>query len=92
MASTLPRAGFKLIVRDADPTKEVNFVRDNPGAVVAKKTSDAFQDAEVIITMLPQGKVVRDVLLGEDGIASALKPGMTLKYKPLHSVIRLTRS
>jgi 3-hydroxyisobutyrate dehydrogenase-like beta-hydroxyacid dehydrogenase len=33
----------------------------------------------VLITMFPNGKVVRDVLLGENGIARNLKAGMYLR-------------
>ena len=33
------------------------------------------RDVEVIVTMLPQGKIVREALLGENGIASGLKKG-----------------
>lgn len=40
---------------------------------MAEPGSDGFGDVEVIVTMLPQRKVVRDVLLGENGIARGLK-------------------
>jgi 3-hydroxyisobutyrate dehydrogenase len=32
-------------------------------------------EVEVLITMLPNGQVVREALLGHDGIASGLRPG-----------------
>ena len=73
MASNLPRAGFKLIVRDADPEREKDFASKNKNTTVAEPGPDGFGDVEVIVTMLPQGKVVRDVLLGENGIAKGLK-------------------
>lgn len=76
MASNLPRAGFKLLVRDADPQREQDFAKANKNTTVAEQGADAFGDAEVIVTMLPQGKVVREVLLGENGIAAALKKGV----------------
>ena len=36
---------------------------------------EAFKDCEVLVTMLPQGKIVREVLLGKANIASGLQPG-----------------
>ena len=75
MASNLPRAGFKLIVRDADPERAKDFASKNKNTIVAGPGPDGFRDVEVIVTMLPQGKVVRDVLLGENGIAKGLKKG-----------------
>ena len=74
LASNLPRAGFNLIVRDADPEREQEFARNNPKAIVAED-AEAFKDAEVVITMLPQGKVVREALFGENGIAPFLQSG-----------------
>ena len=77
MASNLPRSGFNLVVRDADPEREKEFAAANKNTVVAKEGPNAFADAVVIITTLPQGKVVREVVLGKNGIASGLKPGNT---------------
>jgi len=76
MASNLPRTGFQLIVRDADPAREQKFAQENENTSVAKDGVDGFKDCDVIITMLPQGKVVREVILGENGIAKGLKSGM----------------
>lgn len=78
MAANIPRAGFKLIVRDADPAREESFAKDNSNTTVAEKGEFGFKDCDVVVTMLPQGKVVRDVILGENGIAKGLKPGETL--------------
>lgn len=77
MASNLPRAGFHLIVRDADPMREKEFAQANPNTAVAQGGVDAFKECDVVVTMLPQGKVVREVVLGENGIAKGLKPGKT---------------
>lgn len=40
MAANLPRAGFHVIVRDADPSPEEKFVKEFPGSEVAAKGSD----------------------------------------------------
>lgn len=75
MASNLPRAGFKLLVRDADPEREKSFAGANSNTTVAAAGPAGFKDVDVLVTMLPQGKVVREVVLGSDGIAAHLKKG-----------------
>ena len=44
---------------------------------IAPKGPTGFQGADVIITMLSQGKVVREVVLRENGIATGLRPGQS---------------
>jgi len=75
MASNLPRAGFRLIVRDADEERQQKFAQEHKNTSVAAPGPEGFRDADVIVTMLPQGKVVREVILGENGIAAGLRPG-----------------
>lgn len=75
MASNLPKAGYQLIVHDADESKAQKAASEWPNTTASKGEPAAFADCEVIITMLPQGKIVREVLLGSKGIASVLKPG-----------------
>ena len=75
MASNIPKSGYKLVVHDVDSTKVEKAAKEWPNTTASHGKPEAFKDCEVIITMLPQGKVVRDVLLGEANIASGLKPG-----------------
>jgi len=72
MAANLARAGYGLVVRDADRDVETRFARE-VGAVAGRDAS-AFAGAGVVITMLPDGRVVQDAVLG-DGIADALPSG-----------------
>ncbi len=73
MAANLHAAGFPLIVRDADPDREAAFSGGHPGAVAADRP-DAFAAADIVVTMLPDGAVVADVLLNW-GIGEVLRPG-----------------
>ncbi|KAH7132302.1 2-hydroxy-3-oxopropionate reductase [Dendryphion nanum] len=75
MAACLAKKGYRLIVRDADPARGISFVEDYPKCRVATLDADSFNGCDTVMTMLPNGKVVRDVLLGDHGIASHLKPG-----------------
>lgn len=80
MASCLAKKGYPLIVYDADPSPAERFVNEFSQCKVANDAgsavrSDAFRDCGILITMLPNGSVVKDVLLGEKGIAAGLKPG-----------------
>jgi 3-hydroxyisobutyrate dehydrogenase len=74
MAANLVAAGYDLIVRDADPEREGRFAAAH-GARGCHGDLDALAEADTVITMLPDGRVVRDALLGVDGIASRLRPG-----------------
>ena len=75
MAANLPRAGFDVVVMDADPTRAQKFVKENANSEIAEDGQHAFKDVDVLITMLPNGKIVRDALLGAQGYAKGLKPG-----------------
>lgn len=75
MASNLPKAGYNLVVHDVDDAKVQRAANEWKNTKASNGDPQAFADCEVVITMLPQGKIVREVLLGKNGLASALKPG-----------------
>ncbi|KAK5166717.1 uncharacterized protein LTR77_008261 [Saxophila tyrrhenica] len=91
LASTLARAGYQLVVRDADPSRAEQFSKEHSDAAQATKPDDAsaFKDVDVLVTMLPNGSIVRDVLLGSSGVASAMKSGSviidTSSSSPFHT-------
>jgi 3-hydroxyisobutyrate dehydrogenase-like beta-hydroxyacid dehydrogenase len=74
MAANLLAAGYDVIVRDADPERERRFAAEH-GARGCDGDPTALAEADILITMLPNGQVVREALLGDDGIASGLRPG-----------------
>jgi 3-hydroxyisobutyrate dehydrogenase len=73
MAANLHAAGFPLVVRDADAARQARFAAEHPG-VLAAGAADAFAGADLVVTMLPNGAIVGDALLGW-GIAAVLAPG-----------------
>lgn len=74
MAANLRAAGYRLIVRDADLARERRWVAEYGGSGCDGDPA-ALAGVEILVTMLPNGQVVRDALLGSDRIASHLKPG-----------------
>jgi 3-hydroxyisobutyrate dehydrogenase-like beta-hydroxyacid dehydrogenase len=74
MASLLARSGHALVVHDLDPEREHRFAEENgcrPAGGIA-----GLAGAGMVITMLPNGHVVREVMLETDGgLADRLAPG-----------------
>ena len=65
MAARLLEAGFVLTVLDADEKAQQAFV-DQYGGSPASSLSTLASKSDAVITMLPDGKVVRRVVLGEE--------------------------
>lgn len=60
MARNVAKAGFSLTVRDTDAERQRRFA-DEHGCRAADEPA-AFREADVIITMLPTGRTVREVM------------------------------
>lgn len=73
MASNMCRKGFRLVVNDInkDAVKELELLQAKGAATVA----EVARQSEVIITMLPDGPVVREVVGGPDGIIANAPEG-----------------
>ncbi|WP_153722796.1 2-hydroxy-3-oxopropionate reductase [Sporosarcina cascadiensis] len=65
-------AGFE--VKAFDLNEEARKAAKNAGAVEAVSPKEAAEGSDVVITMLPNAAIVRDVLFGQNGIAGVLKP------------------
>jgi 3-hydroxyisobutyrate dehydrogenase len=78
MAGHLAAAGYELTVYDLDPAvaKRVKGSFDN--VFVASTAAEVAANAEVVITMLPDGNSVRDVTFGADGLAAGFRAGSLL--------------
>jgi 3-hydroxyisobutyrate dehydrogenase len=72
MAGNLARAGYPLVVRDADAERQRRFAAEH-GAVAAE-SPEAFAAVQLVLTSLPDDRVVAQALLDE-GIAAALPRG-----------------
>lgn len=79
MASHLHRAGHRLALLDQDRTRaETLATRLGERACVAPTARELATLADVVITMLPDGSVVRQVVEGEHGLAAGLREGALL--------------
>ena len=76
MARNLLKAGHQLVAFDVAGAALDAAVA--AGAEAADSAAAAAPGAEVVITMLPEGRHVREVYLGDDGIIAHAKPGCLL--------------
>ncbi len=76
MAANLVKAGHQVTVLDSNTTLAAQ-VAPEIGATACARVSD-LPPVDFIVTMLPDGKVVRSVALGEGGIAAVATPGTIL--------------
>src|SRR5215831_1646381 len=77
MARRLVQAGYELVVSDALPAAVERLAASSPSECAASLQSLG-ERCRVIITMLPDGSVVRQVLLGPGGVAPHLVPGSVI--------------
>lgn len=73
MAANLARAGHEMFVHDLDPARAQRFAAEFNAHAAAELADLA--PAGIVVTMLPNGHVVRDVYLGPGGLAAALRSG-----------------
>lgn len=76
MALNLVKAGYKVTVFDLVP--EACQLLADAGAAVAETTAAAIEGAEYVVSMLPAGKHVAGVYLGEDGLLAKLGSHVTI--------------
>jgi len=76
MARNIIVAGYSLFVNDVNETAVQELV--NEGAKRVQSPRELAQEVDVVITMLPNGAIVEQVLLGEKGIFAGAKPGFAI--------------
>jgi len=78
MAGHLLAAGHPLAAYDLSEDATRRFAEAQPDAVIAPTLPQLAAQADIVITMLPNGREVERVALGADGFASGLAPGSLL--------------
>lgn len=76
MAANLAKGGYRVIAFDLDATRADAFAKDHQ-ARATPDLAELGKNADAIVTMLPTGREVRDVLFQAQGgaLAANLKPG-----------------
>ncbi|WP_024548010.1 sulfolactaldehyde 3-reductase [Siccibacter turicensis] len=83
MAGNLLRRGHQLQVFDLNPQAVQSLVEQ--GATAAASPSQAARGAAFVITMLPNGDLVREVLFGDQGVCEGLSTtALTIDMSTIH--------
>jgi len=76
MARRLVQAGYRLLVADSNDTALQSFVAAHSAMASAPRTlGELARSVDAVITMLPDGTIVRQVVLGPGGLAAGLSGG-----------------
>jgi 3-hydroxyisobutyrate dehydrogenase len=76
MAARLAEAGFKLRLYDLSQKAVSDFIGAHPSALATASPKAAAQGADAVVTMLPDGKVVRQALIeGRDAAREGMAAG-----------------
>ncbi len=78
MAGHLAAAGYELTVYDLDAAAARRVKGSFDNVVIASTAAAVAANAEVVVTMLPDGNAVRDVTFGADGLADGFRAGSLL--------------
>lgn len=78
MATHLAHAGYPLSLYDIDTATAQQLAATLPLARNASTPADVAAHSDIIITMLPNGQVVQQVVQGEQGLLAGLRPGSLL--------------
>jgi 2-hydroxy-3-oxopropionate reductase len=78
MARNLAKAGFELVVHNRSRGAVDELVAESPAFIAANSPREVAKQTKTVITMLPDSPDVRDVVLGENGLAAAMGAGHLL--------------
>lgn len=76
MAQNLLKAGHQVTVYDL--SKDAMAAVKAAGAETAAQATDAVKDADVVISMLPNGAIVKSLYTGKDGLIEHVKDGVLI--------------
>jgi 3-hydroxyisobutyrate dehydrogenase len=78
MAANLARAGYTLTVYDADPAALERATAAIPGVATARTPGEVARASTIVVTMLPSGRFVQEVALGDEGLIPGFAKGSVL--------------
>lgn len=77
MVACLAKAGWQVRVYDVDQAALAR-IEGQAGVALADSPRSLAEGADLVVTMLPDGNIVRDAVLGQGGLAEAMAPGAVL--------------
>jgi 3-hydroxyisobutyrate dehydrogenase len=75
MAGHLAKAGYALTAHDLHRPKADALAAEHPCIEIAETPRAVGERSDIVITMLPSGAYVRDVVLGSSGVITGLRSG-----------------
>lgn len=78
MASNLAQAGYSLTVYDVNPAALERAAQTIDKVSLAQSPAEVARASEIVVTMLPSGKYVQEVALGENGLINGFHEGSLL--------------
>lgn len=78
MAGHLVRAGYSVALYDINRSAAEEVAAGNAKAQVKSTPREVAEFSDIVVTMLPSGKYVREVVLGENGLLHGFKAGSLL--------------
>jgi 3-hydroxyisobutyrate dehydrogenase len=78
MAANLSGAGYSLTLYDKDPAAMERAAAAVPGAKMASSPTEVARASTMVVTMLPSGRYVQEVALGDDGLIHGFAEGALL--------------
>lgn len=75
MARNLLKGGFELVVHNRSRAPVDELVAESASVTAAGSPREVAEQADIVITMLPDSPDVRAVVFGDDGLLAAMRPG-----------------
>jgi 3-hydroxyisobutyrate dehydrogenase len=78
MASHLSKAGHRMALYDVRAGHAAALAARLDGASAAGSAAEVARASDIVITMVPNGEVVRDIVIGDEGLLAGFQPGALL--------------
>jgi 3-hydroxyisobutyrate dehydrogenase-like beta-hydroxyacid dehydrogenase len=78
MASHISKAGYSLTLHDINRANAELVAAEHERVVVVDTPAEIAEASDIVITMLPSGKYVHEVTIGDRGLIKGFRPGALL--------------
>jgi 3-hydroxyisobutyrate dehydrogenase len=78
MAMHLAKAGYKLVIYDIQRQAAEKVAAEAPDIMLADTPAGLAAQSEIVVTMVPNGRIVREITLGAAGLIEGFKEGALL--------------